>query len=167
MKNLDLCLSFLGDHEVMTLMSCSRDTRSVSRMEAAAYKISRIYMMLRTERWANEALREVHELHVFINRLNCNLAIVPCVGGAMGICHWKRLRKPLRLSSVICPACRINPLGVATYFAIGCKMVSSTPYLDFTCVDCSLRIETDWFSDYYHTPMFFYMRSHGVNFDDQ
>jgi hypothetical protein len=158
--DLGVFLTFIDHHEATAMMACSKNLRNIVMRDVAAYKIYRIYRKIKTERWANVALREVQELHVFINRLICNVPVALCLGGVAGILKWKTLRKPLRLDSDLCPSCKIQAIGVAKYSAIGNKMVSSTPFLDFSCIDCyhSYNGCDGWVSDYYHTPMYFFMR---------
>jgi hypothetical protein len=156
--DLGVFLTFIGPRDATTMMACSKYLRCIVRRDVAAYKIYHIYLKIKMERWANVALREVCELHVFINRLICNVPVARCQGGVSGIPHWKSIRKPLRLESILCPLCKTRSIGVATYSALGTKMVCSTPYLDFTCVDCSAMGADGWVSDYYHTPMYFFMR---------
>ena len=153
---------YISRHDLTHLGAASRGTHAGGVARAlAAYRICRLWRLLRAERWINRVVNECKELHAFVTRLDCNYRPV-AVHFGHGLRSLRKVRASKRLvrleSLPVCPYCEQRRVDVALYFAIGCGMARSTPYLRFAC-ECCLNNDLrcccarEGGSDYYNEPM--------------
>ena len=138
---------------------------SVAR-QLAALGIFLTWRRLRGQRWMNMVVRDCIRYHMFPNRMSSNY---PEVHGHFGrglagnsrLVATKRFVSGFSRQPARCPMCRERSIDAASFYSIGCKMVRSSPYLDFGCAACheeKLRQDEPWYDDYYHSPRVSYSR---------
>ena len=156
----DEIMRHLNTTNISNLAKCCREMRDSTIKQLAACKIMKLIYIRQTETWVNQILCKVLTLHPFSNRIRIkNAPINRFEGGLPNLYKHMKKTKHVSLTNYLMCECG-NEAIIAKYYSIGwMKAYTSTPYLDFVCVDCSLY-ESDeddetweyWEGSYYQYP---------------
>lgn len=147
--------------DVVAPFLCAFDIRAIRivaksdifKTYAASLSIYRFYYVKKTQQWINNVISSCIYKHPFYKNLQTNVKKFRKYKKRNLVDQIYLNRQFIVLDDYLyCPACKINEVNSAIYFAIGYKLLYSDPYVDFLCDVCAVQEGENLFNCF-HEPI--------------